>query len=244
MKNSKLKKMKERYVWLIVLLIGFGLILVSFLSQWRFSDTNFVLEKGRRVELEAGDILRQKFIATENGLSSLGILLGGRDLPEKHFVDFILTDKECKQEIAKTTLSPGWEFNSADLYDFNFSPLDNSAQREYCLIVGHRVEVGGIKKGKVRLFANKFNSKFTNVDLGYVILKNNAVVEKSKQAIVFRPKYQRPTIWQNIIWLNKRISQYKPWFFKGYWLIGLGAIMLIVNFFLIYKLFLEKDNFK
>jgi len=52
--------------------------------------------------------------------------------------------------------------------------------------------------------------------------------EKKNQSLAMRPAYRNENIFQDFIELNQRISQYKPFFLKHYflWFIIIGFIIL------------------
>ena len=181
-----------------VLIVGLILIGVSFFRQLNFPSGEYVLEKGPRIEIIPGDVLEQKFIADRNGLSNLKILFGGKQLARGYHLDLILADKNCTKEIRKTTLRGGQKFDSKYLYDFKFSKIDDSNNKEYCLKIVYTTTAENPKKKEVRLFEN--NS------------------QGHDGQFIFRPSYKNSTILQDFQQLNQRISQYKPWFLKDLYL--------------------------
>ncbi len=177
------------------LVVGLILIGVSFLRQLNFPDSVYVLEKGSRMEIIPGDVLQQKFTASRDGLSNLKILFGGKPLTKDYKLDLILADENCAKKIRKTTLRGGQKFNSKYLYDFKFSKIDDSKNKEYCLKIVYTTTAENPKKKEVRLFENN-NQDYAG-------------------QFIFRPSYKNPTITQDLYQLNQRMSQYKPWFLKG-----------------------------
>ncbi len=234
-------KIKMDYIFITILIIGLFLIFNSFLKQLNFPDVNYQLTKSKRVTIIPGETLQQKFISTENGLSNVKILFGGKSLAKNYFLDLILADTNCQKEIRKKTLLSGQKFSSKNLYDFKFLPIDNSENKKYCLKIVYKTIIKNPKKKEVRLFENTWkggNNGLNNknnwdelVGGGYKIIRqstNDAIVKdvnkkelKNNLPIVFRPSYKNPIVAKDFQQLNQRMSQYKPWFLKGWYLDGL-----------------------
>jgi len=155
----KTLKVKKEFYLLSVLIIGLILIVGDFWQQLYFSDSNYQLEKGERVEIVPGDILEQQFISNRNGLGEVGILFGGKPLPEGYFLELILADEKCQQKLRTEIIRGKFDFDSDNLYKFRFKPLAQSKSQKYCLQIVYQTDLQQPKEREVRLFANKASSK-------------------------------------------------------------------------------------
>jgi hypothetical protein len=57
--------------------------------------------------------------------------------------------------------------------------------------------------------------------------------EIKNQSLSMRPAYQNKNRWQDIQELNQRISQYKPWFLKHYFLYFIAFGFILLSFLLV-----------
>lgn len=249
MKN--IKNFKIEYVVLSVLIVGLILISVSFFKQLNFSDNSQQIEKGTKVELIAGDILEQKFIAQHNGLSNIKILFGNRKLLDGSYIKLVLADKNCKNNIFEKTLEEEYNFDSKYLYDFSFPKIKNSKDKQYCLKielktekkwslwrkVKNKIRKNKIhKKCKIRLFEQIHN----NDGIGnYVVIdKSGKIKVQGKGGVVFRQSYRAVSVGKSFQQLSQRMSQYKPWFLKGNYLtviFWLAVILSLISFRIIMR---------
>jgi len=250
---------KPEYILITILIVGLFLITASFFRQLNFPDTKYILKKGQRVEIIPGDILQQKFIANDNGLSNLKILFGGKPLAKGYTLDLILTDEDCTKELRRTTLRDKQKFNSKYLYDFKFSRIDDSKNKKYCLKIVYKTTAENPKKKEVRLFTNNWQNTYDQqVNNGVVkengiILENYVLTGKTKSQkdeqgdapITFRPSYKNETILQDFQQLNQRMSQYKPWFLKGGYFVMIflgGLILSTMSVITLFKSFGKRQN--
>jgi hypothetical protein len=247
------KNIKIEHILLSVLLGGLFLVGFNFLKQLSFPDNSRTIKKGERIELSVGDSLKQKIIAKDNGLSKIEILFGNKKLKKNYSLKFILADKDCQKIIRQKILPGEYNFNSKYLYDFNFSKIKDSKNKNYCLRIEYlsRLKKEQIDpKNKIRIFTQGESEKrsggvgIKTIDpgiTGNLMINSEGGQEKIKlQDISFRTSYQGASIFQSLQQLNQRISQYKPWFLKAGYLKILLFLTLIISSYSVQLLFKNK----
>lgn len=183
-----------------IILLVFG----RFFSLFSFPESQIVLNKGGLIKVHPGEKTEQKFFSTKDGLLKIDILLRSPGIKKGDYVKATLADETCQKTLKQGYLKHSF-LNSKNLYEFSFSRLSDSAQKNYCFIISPA----------------KTNSKSIRIFTS----------EKEKnQPLSLRPVYKNKYFWQNISELNQRISQYKPWFLKHYFLyfIGFGFLLLSI----------------
>jgi len=218
--------------------LGLLLIAGSFFEQLNFADNSQRVARGERLEIVVGDILRQKFIARENGLSNIKILFGNKKLKKNYFLKFVLADGDCRNTIYQKELFGNYVFRSDYLYDFSFPKIDNSADKQYCLQIIYdylgKERDKKVRKNRIRLFKDKINK-----DREEAVLMNSSGSWRQGAGIVFRESYKNKQLWNDLKRLNERMSQYKPWFLKGCCLVVIVFLMFFLNGALIFFLFFD-----
>jgi hypothetical protein len=215
-------KLKIEYFLIIILIGGMFLIGDNFLTQLNFADNSQHIEKGEKIELTVGDALKQKFIAQQDGLSNVKILFGNRKLKKGYFLEFILADENCQHNFYKKILKGGYNFNSKYLYDFRFPIIINSKNQVYCLKLIYKSDLPKPKKkNRIRLFAG-----------GHYIKNDYVIVNKSGEKKGIKPislklSYKNNSMKKDLQELNRRMSQYKPWFLKDKYLTGIIFLAII-----------------
>jgi len=230
-KWSKLNKLSNKW-WQVILLISLVLIGGVFWQRFSWSDNSYRLTKGQRVEIIPGEILRQKFLAQDNGLAVVEILIGGKDLQPEYFLDFLLMEADCRRVLRQTTIAGHYVLDSKRLFRFAFLPIADSEQKWYCLKVVYYSKARSAKKKKVRFYLNAAKNDF--LPPAEVIRKDKTV--QLAAPLVLRPRY-RPLSWrEGLVVFNQRFSQYKPSFLKGGWLWWWLIIAFFFNTWLVRRL--------
>jgi hypothetical protein len=256
MKN--IKNFKIEYILISVLIVGLVLILGSFFKQLNFADNSQQIKKGERVEIVVGDTLEQKFTSEYDGLSNLKILFGNKTLREENSLQIALADKECRKNIIKKTIEGKYELDSRYLYDFNFPKIDASKNKEYCLKIELKTELQWTflrkikskfktekkqKTQKIRLFEQ--DSKKDSIKKYVIKNKSGKIKIQGQSEVVFRQGHKNDNITKDLQQLNQRMSQYKPWFLKGYCVtIGsvIATILSIVSGVVVFSGKIDKDK--
>ena len=203
---------------LVLSLIFFGLLSLIFFDLEKnlsFPDQNWSLEKGEKAKISSEIV--QKFQADRDGLTRIKILFGSSDVAPGGKFDFKIYQENCQDIVRKTTLEIT-SLDSENTTDFIFSKIKNSKNKIFCFKLSYTQKKGG-KKTNVFINENSMEqNKFLSVN----------GEEKKDQSLAMRPAYRNENIFQDFIELNQRISQYKPFFLKHYflWFIIIGFIIL------------------
>lgn len=183
----------------IVLLFAAILFIAVF---WRFfdllsfPDSDIVLQKGIVVKLRPEATLTQKFSASENYLAKVEVLLRGSGVKYKDGdkVTTKIADENCQTILREGELKDSF-LETQNLHEFEFEPIADSAGKEFCFMA---------------TFLPK-NEKTKS-------LQFFTIGEEENQPYSIRPVYKNSSITQDLSDLNQRISQYKPWFLKHFYL--------------------------
>jgi len=189
----------------VILLLVFG----RFFSLLSFPESQIVLNKGALVKVQEGEKTTQKFTAKRDGLSGMEVLLRtpGVRYEKGDQVKMEILDSNCEKTIRQGDLQPAF-LNSDNLYEFRFKRIADSQEKNYCLLIS----------------PDKDNSK---------ALRVFTMGKEKNQPLSVRPVYKNKYFWQNISELNQRISQYKPWFLKHYFLYLISFGFIIASIFLV-----------
>lgn len=202
------------------------LIFFNFEKTLSFPDQNWKLEKDEKIKIR-NEII-QKFQTDKDGLSKIKILFSDSDTKPGGKFDFKLYEENCQKIIRETTLEIT-SLSSKNTTNFIFPQIKNSKNKIFCLKLSYTQKKGG-KKSNVFINENTMEqNKFLSVN----------GEERKNQSLSMRPAYKNENIFQDFIELNQRISQYKPFFLKHYFLffiilgfifLSLGLVTIIIIF--------------
>lgn len=194
------KYLSQKKILLAIFLIMIVGIFYRFYTLLMFPDSQIELEKGELVKLQPQDSLTQKFQANRDNLMTVQFLLRtpGIAFEKGDKVSMKLADENCEKTIRQGELASSY-LASENLYEFKFPTIANSKDKTFCVIAT-------FKPTKDTAKAIQFFNK------------NDA------SGLSIRPAYVNNGVWQNLSELNQRMSQYKPWFLKHYFI---GSIMLL-----------------
>lgn len=216
------KHLSTKNVSLAILGLTILSISIRFFSLLSFPDSSIVLEKGDpAVKLRAKETLTQKFVANRDNLMKVEFLLSaeGIKFENKDKVKMQLADADCQKPIRTGELQESF-LNSSNLHEFSFSKVENSKDKTYCLIATFEPSDGKGKAIQFFVFENKA-SEF--------LPKNTTTGEDSSNPLSIRPVYVNDNVWQDLSELNQRMSQYKPFFLKHYYLVAISILFIILS---------------
>lgn len=193
-------------------------ILYNFIAAWHFPDTSWPLEKGEKTKLDSEII--QKFEADRDGLSKIKILFGDSDVSPGGTFSLKVFDESCQEPVRSAKLDIR-ELNSDTTVDFVFPRIESSKGKVYCLKLSYSQKKGG-KKANIFVIGNTMKqNKYFSIN----------GQEMAGQSVSMRPAYKKASLFEDAGELNERISQYKPWFLKHYflWFISIGFILLSIG---------------
>jgi len=208
-----------------VLLASVALIVVfvfqQLAGQWAFPDTNWEVRKDDRASLDAGEFFIQKFAASRNNLKQIEIRFADSKIGEGGEIKLQVYNEACSNLIREKSRNVA-SLGADETYNFAFEKISESQGKIFCLKLAFEPK-DPEKKANVYVVSNESRE---NVSL-FDTQKNQAL---PGQSLSMRPGYQADNWRENIEELNQRISQYKPWFLKHYFLyaITFGFILLSI----------------
>ena len=193
----------------IILLFAAILFIAVF---WRFEsllyfpDSSILLQKGNTVKLNPESTLTQKFSASKNYLAKIEVLLRGSGVKYKDGdkVTTKIADENCQTILREGEIKDSF-LETQNLHEFEFEPIVDSAGKEFCFIA---------------TFLPK-NEKAKSLQF--------FTMEEENQPYSIRPVYKNSSITQDLSELNQRISQYKPWFLKHFYLYAIVILFLATS---------------
>lgn len=180
----------------------------KFFSLMSFTDPQMPLEKGEIVKLSAQTTLTQKFVANSDNLVKIIFLLGAGGIKEGNVVKMQITDENCLNMIREGYLVKSF-LASGNLFEFQFDKIPDSNGKTFCIKA--IFEPQSTKAKAIQFFSH------TN----------------DPTSISMKPAYENNHWWQNISELNQRISQYKPWFLKHFYLYTISFLFIILSIALV-----------
>jgi hypothetical protein len=200
------------------------LVFSGLIDRWAFPDTNWDISgNGEKVEIKPGYPIIQKFEAGRNNLSRIRILFGRSYNKDAGEIYLKLTDESCKNIIEEKTFERS-SIKSEGYYDFKFSKISDSKNRKFCLLVDFKPEKEKYKK--LNMFISEKSASENQLFINEKEIKNGA--------LAMRPAYEGDGLRGNMKELNQRISQYKPWFFKGVYLYAIFFLFVLLTIFFIF----------
>ncbi|HRY82223.1 MAG TPA: hypothetical protein P5232_00745 [Candidatus Moranbacteria bacterium] len=197
-------KFSGKLLLLIALAVFLFFIFVRFEKELIFFEDS--LEKNSDIKISPQQPFSSKFISTRSNLAEIEILLGGgKKLGNPKAVKFKLAQENCT-EIEREGSAEFSYLGRKDLYRLKFSKIADSKGKKYCLILEYKPQ--------------ETNAK-------------NLQVYTLNDQLTMRPGYKNTSILENFYELNQRISQYKPWFFKHYYLWAIFISFIILSIFLV-----------
>jgi len=215
-------KISSKKIFLLAFAILVLFIFAKFFSLLSFPDSSIVLEKGDpAIKLPAKNSLTQKFIANRDNLMKVEFLLSseGIKFENKDQVKMQLADADCQNPICTGELKESF-LGSSNLYEFSFSKVENSKDKTYCLIATFEPSDGKGKAIQFFVLENK-STEF--------MPENSTTGEKYATSLSIRPVYVNDNVWQDLSELNQRMSQYKPWFLKHYYLATISILFIVLS---------------
>lgn len=216
----------KKITFLIILLALLFIVSFKLFRIWSFPDQNWAIERENKIILDSEKPIIQKFKASRNNLSKIEMLFSQSDKKKiGGKIKMQLAEEKCENILAEDFLKVA-SINSEFTYDFAFSKIKESENKTFCLMLLFVPEKESKKSPQV------FISNSTNSE-EQIFLTNTTGEELKNQSLSMRPAYKNDHIWQDMTELNKRISQYKPWFLKHYYLGFIASSFIILSIFLV-----------
>jgi hypothetical protein len=177
---------------------------------------------GEKIKIKSGQLIKQEFKAERNNLSRIRILFGRSYNKDAGKINLKLTDGICENVIRKKSFERS-AIQSEGYYDFRFSKIIDSNDKNFCLIIEFKPQKEKYKELNIFLSSDPISENKLMID-----------GETKNGALAMRPAYQTEGFWNNISELNQRISQFKPWFLKNIYLYTVFFVFILsVSIFLV-----------
>ena len=218
-------KLTGKIFLIIFAAIIFIAVFFSFYRLISFPDSEMILQKGELFYLQPKYSLNQTFIANRDNLMKIEFLMRNPGPKEWDTIVMGIADETCSNIIRSGKLEKS-PLDSDNLYSFQFSKIPDSKNKTLCLKV--TFEPGRPDSKFIRFFTQE------NPATGFVLTdtsNNNTRIEN--QSLSMRLDYRNENIGQDISELNQRISQYKPWFLKHYYLYAVSILFIVLSISLV-----------
>jgi hypothetical protein len=215
------KYLSHKIAFLVIFTLSLVTVFYIFLNRFSFPDANWKLGKDNKIELSSEKSITQKFIASRDGLSRIDFLFSQSDKKKiGGKIKMQIAESNCASILREGFLKVV-DLNSENASEFIFSKIDDSKNKEFCLLLIFVSEKESKQKPQIFVVNNELSENKGLFDANAEELKN--------QSLAMRPAYQNESFWKNAEELNQRISQYKPFFLKHYYL----CVAFLIFIFLI-----------
>jgi hypothetical protein len=170
-----------------------------------FTDPQMPLEKGDNIKLRPQKTLTQEFVASHDNLVKIKFLLRIESMDDANTVKMQIADETCSNIIREGFLSPSSFLASNNLVEFKFDKIPDSNGKTFC--VKATFETQNPQATYVQFFSQKNDPSMLSM----------------------RPAYENDNWKQDISELSQRISQYKPWFLKHFYLDAIAILFIVLS---------------
>ncbi|MFZ2187696.1 MAG: hypothetical protein WAV46_03690 [Candidatus Moraniibacteriota bacterium] len=220
-------KFNSKKILLTALGILVFLIFFKFFSIISFPDSQTVLEKGDPLKIYHDQAFHQTFVANRDGLSRIEFLLRTPGPNKDDTVRVTLSDETCTTAERQGTLAVPF-LNADNLYVVTFPPVQDSDGKKYCAIVSYE------KANTSTRYLRFFTTENKNEDMSLALATTGEVTKN--QSLAMRLVYNNKHWWQDLRELDQRISQYKPWFLKHFYIASIAVLFVGLSLTLIIAL--------
>lgn len=222
----QIMKLNLKYVLLAIFIFFLFVVFSQFYSILSFPDMSWNLDKDEKIDMKPEKPVIQKFIARQDNLSRIEILFGNSKISPGANIKMQLLDENCSNVIRSKNLEVK-SLDSDAAYEFKFSTIKDSKDKTYCLNLNFTP-----KENKGKKYARIFTVPNTSPENVYFFdfTKDQEIKNRS---LAIRPAYKTESVWKDMEKLNQRMSQYKPWFLKHYYLYAIAFGFLILSIALV-----------
>ncbi len=185
-----------------------------------FPDSRIVLRKSNSVTISPKNPLRQEFVATRDNLQSLQFLTRSSGIREDENVHVVLYEENCATPLREGDLMSA-PLDSGNLAVFHFPKIADSQGKKYCVALSYQREIDG--RDNLRFFTMVGNNESSPA-----LIRGGE--ERTGEVLALRPVYRNATLQEDLVELNREVSQYKPAFLKHHWLFAIASLSLFFPF--------------
>ena len=216
--------LSDKKILLIFAMAFFAIVFIIFFKLLSFPDSSIVLEKGELFVLQPNYSLSQTFLADRDNLMKIEFLMRTPGPKKDDIVKMEIADETCSDTLRTGELEKS-SLDSKNLYYFQFPEIADSENKVFCLKANF---VPGHTDSKyIRFFLHE------NTKQEFILMDASNEIKIENQSLAMRPAYKNENIAQDVNELNQRISQYKPWFLKHYYLYGISFLFIALSFSLV-----------
>ncbi len=214
-----MKKPSSKIFFLTSTAVFTVLVAWNLSREWGFPDTSFPIEKSEKIKLDESGAT-QTFRASRNNLSGVSVLFGGSSIKNGGTLSLALLDETCRETLREEKRFIT-ELNADNSIEFHFSRIPDSAGKIFCFKTSFAPEKGSKKSS---LFA--IPNALPNEKLSLTINGEN----RPGESLALRPVYRNESFFADLAELNRRISQYKPWFLKDAFLATITILSIGLSY--------------
>lgn len=214
-----MKFISSKNILLTLLGISVLLIFFRFSTLIAFPDAQ-TLDRDKVQKIYPGETFSQQFTAKRDNLETIQFLLRTPGLKKSDAITMRLADETCTDTLREGTLAPAF-LNSDNLYQFAFPRIEDSKGKRYCILLTFEEKNHSSKY--LQFFTTEQNDDVS------LLMDADTGVPRNDQSLSMRTVYRNATLWQDLGELNDRISQYKPWFLKDFFIGTIGILFVILS---------------
>lgn len=214
---------RKKIFFLILAGAALALIFFRFHREWSFPDTKWELRKDERITLYPGKPVVQKFIPARDHLSRVETFFANSKVGAGVTLKMQILEENCGNLLRESSLAVS-SLDSDKPYQFVFGKIPDSKGKTLCLKLSYDSKKDEATIKNVKMFIVE------NPPAESLSLRNeseNKTYENYSLAI--RPAYRNANLWQDIVELDQRISQYKAWFLKNNYLLTIAFAFIALS---------------
>jgi hypothetical protein len=206
----------------LIFVTGLILIIGIFFINFGLQESSYnFLGKTKKITLDVGLPVTQTFTSRRNGMNQIRIPIGNSSLHLQESILFELLDENCATPLAASRFY-AWSADWHGYYAFAFPAIPESRDKSYCFRATFSSDKN-LKGEKPTIAATQDpEERFSD----RVLTDANKNKRYPGQTLFLRPAYTTGTVSGDISVFIDRMSQYKPWFFKGYFLVTWGILSI------------------
>lgn len=213
-------KFKFNHILVILVIFFFGIVFWKFFDILSFSDQTLSFERDSKQEkLYADSPIIQKLTITENNFNQINASIGKFSPKTGDKIILEVTDEFCKSILAKSSIGK-LSWNHPGYEKFGFKTIPDSKNKTYCLKFTY---IPNKQAQDKKVYMSSHAKE------GYSYINTGKSPEEQKnRALEIKPAYENGSNWQNFSQLINRMSQYKPDYLKGIFLLTIFTLSIIL----------------
>lgn len=215
-----MKSIKFNHILIVLSAIFFGIIFWKFLNLLSFSDQSVSFEEeSKKEKMNPNSPIIQKITAKKDNFNQVYVSVNkfSADFGEKVILE--VADENCEEIIAQSKID-AFSWNSPGYEKFHFRTIPDSKDKTYCLKFTY---VPFKKEQDKKVYISSYPLEGSSL-----INTGKSIEEQKNRTLKLKPAYENNSAWQNFSHLIERMSQYKPAFFKGFFLESIFILSFVL----------------